>query len=168
MPGGRPRKPRQIKIIHHTFRKDRNPGREPEPPPVAAVPKPPLGLNRWARQEWKRLAPDLVEQALLTSLDLTTLEIACRLYGLSREAEEAIYHPRDPQTGRRGRRTLQQYLAGRNSQTTPELATARSAWSLYRSYLVEFGLSPASRNRIHLPESKGAGEDPMEELLRGT
>jgi hypothetical protein len=75
--GGQNRKPRQSKIIQGTFRKDRNPSREPEPSIVPEPPKPPSGLNRWARREWKRLAAELAEQGLLTIVDLAALEIAC-------------------------------------------------------------------------------------------
>ena len=56
----------------------------------------------------------------------------------------------------------------RNSQTAPELAQRNRAWAIFKSYLVEFGLSPASRNRIHVPASRGAGIDPMEKILNGT
>ena len=165
MAGGRPRKPRQAKIIQGTFRKDRNPGREPTPPVVPQVPKPPAGMNRWARRLWKEMAPELVEQDLLTTLDLAVLYLCCEAYGDYEEAKQAIFRPVDPKTGKRVRRSLQQYLQGRNSQTAPELAQKNRAWAIFKSYMTEFGLSPASRNRIHLPAKKEAGQDPMEKLL---
>lgn len=185
--GGHNRKPRRAKIIQGTFRKDRNPGREPSPSPVPAAPKPPAGMNLWARRLWKRLAQDLAEQQLLTTVDAAALQLTCEAYGLYEEAKQAIYRPLNPLTGKRERRTLEQYLSGidpwmdasrlevkilaelrRNSQTAPELAAMNRGWTVFRSYMTGFGLDPASRNRIHLPEPKGAGEDPMEELLRGT
>ena len=184
MPAGRPRKPRQAKILQGTFRNDRNPGREPAPPPVVALPKPPPGLNRWARRLWKDLVGELVDQQLLSTVDLAALQLTCETYGDFEEAKQAIYRPADPRTGKRTRRSLEQYLSGidpwmdirklsplnlmglrRNSQTAPELAQKNRAYSLYKSYLTEFGLSPASRNRIHLPEPKEPGQDPMERLL---
>ncbi len=184
---GRPRKPRKTKIIQGTFRNDRNPPREPAPPPVLAVPKPPLGMNRWARKLWKSLAPELVSQELLTALDLATLELLCAAYGDWKEAEQAVFRPVNPLTRKREHRTLEQYLSGldtwikfdeltaevmvsmrRNSQTAPELAQRNRAYALYKAYLAEFGLSPASRNRIGLPAPKEPGQDPMEKLLSGT
>ena len=186
MAGGRPRKPRQAKIIQGTFRKDRNPGREPTPPVVPQVPKPPAGMNRWARRLWKEMAPDLVEQDLLTTLDLAALYLCCEAYGDYEEAKQAIFRPMDPKTGKRVRRNLAQYLSGidpwmsiemlsplnlmglrRNSQTAPELAERNRAWTVFKAYMTEFGLSPASRNRIHLPGPKEAGQDPMEKLIHG-
>jgi len=182
--GGQNRKPRRTKIIQGTFRKDRNPGREPAPPVVSAVPKPPRGMNRWARRLWKNMAQDLVEQQLLTSIDVAALQLTCEAYGDYEEAKQTIFRPADPRTGKRVHRSLEQYLSGidpwmdisildtvtiiglrRNSQTAPELTQRNKAWAIFKSYLTEFGLSPASRNRIHVPEPKGAGQDPMEKLL---
>jgi len=102
----------------------------------------------------------LVDQGLLTVLDLGTLELCCAAYALYQEAADVIYRPRRGKT-----QTLAQYLAGRNSQTCLELTTMRGAWQTYKSYLTEFGLSPASRGRINIKPSKNASEDPMEKLL---
>ena len=165
MAGGRPRKPRQAKIIQGTFRKDRNPGREPMPSVLPTAPKPPAGMNRWARRFWKELISELMDQNLVTKIDLVTLEMCCDAYGMYREAKDAIFHPRDAKTGKRLRRTLSQYLVGKNSQTMPEMTTMKTGWQLYKVYMIEFGLSPASRNRIHLPGPKEAGQDPMEKIL---
>ncbi len=162
MPRGRPRKPRQRKIIQHTFRKDRNPGQEPAPPPVAAAPKPPRELNRWARRLWKDLAPELQRQRLLTSLDLATLELLCASYGFYHECRDAIHHPR----GRGRSQSLKQYMRGGNSQTLPEVANMRVAWHIFNAYASQFGLSPASRNRIDVPKPKD-GRSAMEKLIHG-
>jgi len=164
MAAGRPRKPRQAKIIQGNFRKDRNPGNEPSPPVLLMAPKPPAGMNRWARRLWKELVLELMEQQLITSIDLATLELCCDAYGMYREAKDAVFHPRDPITGKRIRRSLAQYLFGQNSQTIPELTAMKAGWQLYKTYMAEFGLSPASRNRISVLEPK-SGTDPMEELL---
>lgn len=182
--GGQNRKPRQAKIIQGTFRKDRNSGRESAPPIVSQIPKPPAGMNRWARRLWKELALELVEQDLLTTLDLAALQLTCEAYGDFQEAKQALFHPVDPRSGKRVRRSLEQYLSGldpwvdvrkldtsafinmrRNSQTAPELAQKNRAWAIFKSYMTEFGLSPASRNRISLPAKKEQGQSPMEKLL---
>ncbi len=182
--GGQNRKPRKAKIIQGTFRKDRNPAREPTPPPVSTAPKPPPGMNRWARRLWKSLARELTDQELLTSVDLATLELLCAAYGDWKEAEQALFRPTNPLTGKRERRSMEQYLSGRdtwikvdeltadvvvsmrrNSQTAPELVARNRAYAIYRTYMAEFGLSPASRNRINLPAAREPGQDPMEKLL---
>jgi P27 family predicted phage terminase small subunit len=155
--GGQNRKPRQAKIVQGTFRKDRNPGREPAPALWPAPPRPPAGLNRWARREWKRLAAELQEQQLLTTVDLVALEICCTVFGVFKECADAI----------RKAGGLAKYLSGEdaNSHTRPLFSAQRHAWAGYKSYLTEFGLSPASRNRIEAPAKKTGGIDPMEWLL---
>ena len=155
--GGNNRKPRTAKIIQGTFRKDRNPRKEPTPTLMAGPPKPPSGLNRWARREWKRLAAELHDQELLSVVDLPALEIACAAYGVYRECFERI---------RKNYHGLGEYLdvPGENSHTRPLFSAARHGWAAYKSYLVEFGLSPVSRNRVEVSARK-QGQDPMERLL---
>lgn len=163
--GGHNRKPKQLKVIRGTFRADRNPANEPDPTPVVDVPKPPTHLNRWGKRLWKSLVPKLMDTRVLTDVDLPSLEIACMQYGIYRELDDAIRcFVRDSRTGKRRRRTLAEYLRGQNSQTIPEYSAMKQAFTTWKSYMAEFGLSPASRNRIDLPQQEGE-EDPMEALL---
>jgi len=164
--GGQNRKPRKSKIIHGTFRKDRNPKREPEPEVVSNIPRPPSNLPLQGKKLWKSLAAELVDKGLLTVVDLGALEVCCFNYGLYKEFDKSIRTwTTDPVTGKRRKRTYAEYLAGRNSQTIPELTAMQKAFQLYKSYLVEFGLTPASRNRIELPEPKKDEEDPIKRML---
>lgn len=163
MSGGRPRKPRQLKVIEGTFRKDRNPGKEPEVPPVTQVPRPPAGLNRWARRMWRELTPIIVDNGVLGEVDLPAWEACCQQYGIYRELYDAITHTYD-ETGKRVRRSIAEYLAGQNSQTIPEYTAMNKAFAQMNTYLQQFGLTPASRNRIDLKGGQ-ADEDPMEALL---
>lgn len=162
--GGQNRKPRQQKIIEGTFRKDRNPEREPSAPALADPPKPPAGLNRWAKKLWKQLAPALIDNGVLTEIDLPAFEACCMQYGLYRELLDAITHYTDDR-GKRHKQTVAEYLAPRNSQTMPEYASMRQAFSTFNVYLQQFGLTPASRNRIDLGKGGEKEVDPMEELL---
>ena len=153
------RKPREQKIVQGTFRKDRAPENEPQPPPVFEVPNPPSHLNKWGKRKWRDLAPQLFDDGLLTVLDTTTLEILCENYGIYRELRDAITH-----TGRSQKQTIAEYMAGRNSQTMPEYTAMTKAFQLYKSLMAEFGLSPASRGRLNVPKP-AKEEDPMERLL---
>jgi P27 family predicted phage terminase small subunit len=106
-----------------------------------------------------------MDKGILTVVDLAALEICCAAYGEYRQAYDAVYRPRDPKTGRIVKRTLTQYMAGQNSQTTPEYTAMRQAWTAFKSYLMEFGLTPASRNRIELPEPEEPEKDPVERMF---
>jgi P27 family predicted phage terminase small subunit len=154
--GGHNQKPTQLKIIHGTFRKHRAKKGEPKPQLVDEVPKPPRHLNGFGKWIWRRIAPELVEKRILTVLDLQSLEILCDAYGLYRAARAAML--------RKGR-TLQQYLQGQNSQTTPEATMMRQCWATFKAFMAEFGLSPASRGKLDIPAPKESEEDPMKRLL---
>jgi len=154
--GGRPRKPTRSKIIQGTFRRDRAAKREPAPKLVAEVPKVPKGLPKIAGAMWRELAPELVEKRLLTVVDLRAFEVVCVTYAIYRQAYQAV-------TGR-GRRTIAEYLRGQNSQTIPEFNAMMRSFSVMKAYMTEFGLTPASRGKLDIPEPKDA-QDEMERLL---
>ena len=85
---------------------------------VANPPDPPDWLNTWAAEYWERIVPPLIEQGVLSVADLEALEILCTLYGRVREYA----------------------LAG-----TDVSAAVLSQLRLYQS---EFGLTPASKQRV--------------------
>ncbi len=85
--------------------------------------------------------------------------------GLADDASTAIYRPRDPETGKRGRRTLETYLKGRNSQTAPELSVLRDSLRQAAKLAAEFGTSPLSQKRAGTGEEKPA-ESPMMQYVR--
>ena len=164
--GGNNRKPKDSKIIQGTFRKDRNPANEPDPPKVDEVPRAPSHLNRWAKRWWKQQTPVLLETGVLRTVDLPSLETVAELYGQYRESQDAVYHCIDEETGARRKRSLAEYMAGRNSQTMPEYTAMTKALASYRAAAAEFGLSPVSRNRVDLRE-KGDEKDLLEEMIAG-
>jgi P27 family predicted phage terminase small subunit len=161
----KPRKPRELKVIQGTFRKGENPKNEPSPSKLLEEPKAPSHLNRWGKDAWKKITKELIRLKMLTEIDLFALELACDSYGLYRELKDAITHTID-EDGNRIRCSVADYLSGRNSQTMPEYAVMKNSLEKYRSLVTEFGLTPASRNRIDLPEPKES-EDPMESLVNG-
>lgn len=153
----RPAKPTQQKIIQGTFRKHRAKQGEPKPELLMQVPKPPVHLNSYGKQMWRKVAPELVAKRIISTLDLHSLEILCDAYGMYRASRAAML--------RNGKRTLAQYLKGQNSQTTPEATMMRQCWATYKSFMSEFGLSPSSRTKLDVPGAKEAEEDPMERLF---
>jgi len=161
---GRPRKPTGIKLVHGTFRKDRAPENEPEPERVTDIPKPPSYLNKYAKKLWKSLAGELVEKCILTIVDIPALEVACELYGQYRLAHEAVFRPSDPDTGKKVKRSLAEYMEGRNSQTMPEYTAMTKAFGMFKAYLIEFGLTPASRSKLDIPKTPEDKTDPMEKI----
>jgi hypothetical protein len=74
-----PRKPPELKVITGSRRPSRP---RLELPLVAAVPEPPDWLpNALAVQEWRRLAPILCANKMLTEAGLSALALLCALHG---------------------------------------------------------------------------------------
>ena len=148
-----------------TFRNDRNPENEPEPEKILDIPKPPSFLNKYSKKLWKSLAAELVDKKVLTVVDIAALEVCCDLYGQYREAREAVYKIIiNPVTGKKRRQTFAEYMNGKNSQTMPEYTAMTKTYASFKSYLSEFGLTPASRNKIDIPPDKEE-KDKMRALL---
>ena len=161
----KPRVPTQTKIIRGTFRKDRAAANEPRPEKVVEVPRPPSYLSKHAKKLWNKLAEELVDKGILTVLDLPALEMCCEAYGQFREAQEIVFQSIvDPETGKRRRQTLTEYMAGRTSHSAPEYTAMNKLYQTFRLYLAEFGLTPATRLKLDLPELGSKAEDPMERL----
>ena len=138
MPGGRPRTPTQLKILRG------NPGHRPlpenEPLPKEGIPQRPTWLASEAKREWKRIVPELRAVGLLTLVDRAALAAYCQSWARWRAAEEAISeHGSTMEVG------PTHYL-----QQRPEVSISQKERAIMKSFLTEFGLTPASRTRIQV------------------
>jgi len=151
MAGRRP-KPRHLRLLQG------NPGKRPlnarEPRPIPEIPSPPEHLGEIALKEWNRLAELLLRLGLLTSIDRTAFAAYCTVYARWVESEEAV-----KKTGPVVRSPSGYPLI------SPYLVVANRALDQMRQYLIEFGLTPASRSRISVGESQQ--HDSVEEFLFG-
>jgi P27 family predicted phage terminase small subunit len=151
MPAGRPRKPTHLKVLQGTFRKDRAPKREPKPKVGAKPPTPPSYLGALARAEWRRLAPRLHKLGLLTEVDRSKFAMYSQAYARWQEAEKVITEQGMTFMTEKG------YVVQR-----PEVAIALKQCKMAKELGGEFGLDPAARSRIDVPEPekpKDAAED---------
>jgi len=151
--GGIP-KPTALKIL------EGNPGKRPlnkrEPKPRGR-PQCPAWLPREAKNEWKRMSTELERLGLLTSVDRAAFASYCLAWDRLINAEKVLQEqglvmsfPRDDGT---------EYL-----QQRPEVSISNKAMIQIRAFCVEFGLTPASRARMQLPEEV-AEKSKLEELL---
>jgi P27 family predicted phage terminase small subunit len=141
---GRPPIPAYLKVLRGN--PDCRPIQEevqPEKPP--SIPEPPVHLDQYACEEWKRISPECYHLRLLTTLDVQSLAAYCMAYSRWRTAEEilASIGARDPKT--RG-----MLVKGSCDQPiqNPMLMIARTAAREMVRYAGEFGLTPAARARI--------------------
>jgi len=140
--GGRPPKPTALKILQGDF--DKNPQRRnrDEPTPEAIVPPCPEWLKGNARREWTRVTKEMSDMNVMTMADRESVEQYCILYGQWRDMVRTVSRDGALVEGRGG--DLVETAASKSSR-------ALSAEIL--KYLVQFGLTPAARTRIHVQKA---------------
>lgn len=137
MKSGRPSKPTALKRLAG------NPGKRPlntqEAHPELKLPSCPDHLDGEARKEWYRIGKQLVKLGLLSTIDRAALAGYCTTWGRWVEAEEALKKSGTVVKNKDGYPIL-----------SPYLVVANHALAQMRVLLTEFGLTPASRSRIHV------------------
>ena len=124
-----------------------NPGRRPlnlaEPEPGGRA-RCPGHLSPEAKREWRRLTPELERLGLLTSVDRAALAAYCTCWALAIEAQKAIQ-----------KHGVLIITDGRLLKN-PVCNVLRDMFAQMRLYEVEFGMTPSSRSRIHVPQARDA------------
>lgn len=150
MPGRRP-KPTALKRLTG------NPGKRAlnhnEPQTRSRRPKLPSHLGAVAQGEWKRLTRELRAMNLLASADADALAMYCQLYERWVDASKQLTDKGMVVETENGFPVLSPYLSIANQCIKQMLRI-----------LIEFGMTPASRSRIQLPE--GQAHDPLEDFLQ--
>jgi P27 family predicted phage terminase small subunit len=144
--GGPPRKPTKLKLLSG------NPGKRPlpqnEPEPQAGQVTRPEFLLPEAKREWNRIVPELQRLGLLTIVDRAALAQYCEWWGRWCQAEAIL------------KVNGITYETGRGEiKPRPEVQIAFKASNLCRAYMAEFGLTPAARTRVEVPDGKRRGDD---------
>ena len=92
------------------------------------APSAPKHLSAYARAEWKRIMPGLIERGIITRGDLGGVEDYCRARGLVREIEDTLR---------------------KSGEIDLKLCRAQDkAMQTARQLAAEYGLSPVSRARV--------------------
>jgi P27 family predicted phage terminase small subunit len=149
---GRPRKPTVLKVLEGNPGKRPLPKNEPKPEPLA--PKCPAHLDKAAKREWKRVVDLLEPLGLVNKLNMAALAAYCQVYSRWVEAEGMI----------RKHGMLVKTPNG-YPQLSPFMTVANRCLDQMKSYMVEFGMTPASMSRISI--NPGEAKDDMESLLSG-
>lgn len=153
---GRKKKPTNLKVVHGTFRKDRDNPNEPKPDPVKKVPPAPSWLDEEGRKEWKRVAKELFNMGLLTPVDMTALEAYCSVYSRWKKSEEDI-----------DKNGLTFTYVNREGvemkRKNPSIGIADESMKLMRSFLSEFGMTPSSRSKVSCNTSDA--NDPLDAFI---
>jgi P27 family predicted phage terminase small subunit len=151
MPRGRTPKPTALK------KAEGNPGKralnasEPRLPPVLV--DPPMHLAGEALAEWTRIAPDLFAAGVLTVADRAALAAYCQAWADWVRA--------------RGHLVDQMVVTTPSGyeMASPWVSIANKALDKMMKFASEFGLTPASRARIHAEPQKSPDEEAEERLF---
>ena len=119
------------------------------------IPKPPKYFNGYSKAKWEELAPVFIEKNMLSQADLSAFELLCRHYGDAMDLYEAMVDKYG---------SLANYFVDRNSQTMGEYLAYHKAISSYTKMLIEFGLTPAAKKKVPVPEII-AEEDTLTKML---
>ncbi len=148
---GRRPAPTKLKLLRN------NPGKRPlndnEPEPDGKLLPPPDHLSDEAKREWSRAGELLATLGMDSEFDRAALAAYCQAWGRWVEAEESLK--------RYG--VVVKSPSGYPMQS-PFLAIANKAMEQMKAYLIEFGMTPASRTRVRADRPQE--RDPLEEFLR--
>lgn len=162
--GGRPRKPTALHVLNGNPSKisnlDEKYASEPRPPEYMPenIPPVPARFSQVGKECWIETATFLSRLRLLTVADIRQLELYCSAYEKYRACEELI---------NAAQTQFYKPYAGNNAvMELPHGSAMRAYMKTMLEIAREFGMTPAARGRMVLPEDKEA-EDDMERLLRG-
>jgi P27 family predicted phage terminase small subunit len=134
-----------------------NPGKRPlnanEPQPTAGLPHCPDHLDDIARKEWQRVSKLLLGMKVLTEADYIALATLCQAYSTLIAAQK--------QMNKSGilYKTKSGYI-----QQSPLLGIITAQTTIVNKLLSEFGLTPASRTRIHIAPQEEKPKNPFADL----
>ena len=138
---GPPPKPTALKILQG------NPGKrrlnKKEPKPKNEIPTCPTHLCKHGKMEWKRMVKELAVLGLITKIDRAALSGYCTAWGNYVEASIGI-----SKTG---------YLVKSRTgvlRINPLVTVQNRALDHLKGFLLEFGMTPASRSRISISKPK--------------
>lgn len=130
-----------------------NPGKRAlnrrEPNYAAKAPPCPRHLSAEARREWRRVSRELLGQGLLQTVDRAALAAYCQAWARWVEAEQQMAAP-----GFEMVITTDKGYA----HVSPWFQVATQSLKQMKTFLVEFGLTPASRTRVQTPVRDEADE----------
>ena len=153
MPGPAP-KPTTLKRLQGNPGKRRLNGSEPQPDAPEYVPRAPRSLGDEAKKEWRRATRYLHRAGLYTHVDRAALMAYCAAFGRWVEAERKVEETGGP--------VLTSAETG-NLYQNPWLHVANKAQEQMKRWAAEFGMTPASRSRVHVTPKPQ--QDELDKLL---
>jgi len=151
---GRKPEPSALKILRGLPGKRKLSVDEPQPAPVVDL-TPPAWLPPDAQAEWLRVAPMLERNRVLTEMDLDALCFYCSEFAKWRFANTQIAK-------------FGMVIKGKGDfpMVTPYSRLADKHMTQMRAFLTEFGMTPSSRARVHVPKTEKPAESKWAGILK--
>jgi P27 family predicted phage terminase small subunit len=135
-----------------------------EPTAPAGVPEMPRGMPKAARREWVRMCADLMTLKVLTVVDGKGLMAYCLAYAdceaSEKQCEKKGRWIEEPIVSKDGQ------VVGYKNKMAPWFATKYIALKTMRTFLIEYGLTPASRSKLKMDKpAEVADEFPTREQM---
>ena len=135
-----------------------NPGKrklnQTEPQPRKRAPRMPEEFRGTPREtQWRRITRELRGMQLLTSADADAIALYCDTYCRWQDATKHL-----------SEEGMIVHTENGFPIQSPYLGIANKCMAQMQKLLIEFGMTPAARSRIHLPGEKPA--DPFETFLQ--
>jgi len=139
-----------------------NPGKrainKQEPKPAREIPSAPAHLTDEGKVAWGRLTVLLDRMGVLTEADAMALERLCDCYAEILSLRSLV--------DEKGRTYETVSTAGEMViKANPAVPMLADADRRFKSYLVEFGLTPAARSKVQAKPNDDEKEDPMQEFF---
>ena len=145
------KKPTALRVL------EGNPGKRPlpqnEPRPAPIMPDCPTWFDAEAKKFWATYGPKLHAIGLLTEVDGPAFSAICERYSLYVRCVKRL----------KSKGLIMKTESGYEQQR-PEVSIAKNALADVKSFLTEFGMTPAARSRIDLKVDEKE-IDEMEQLL---
>jgi P27 family predicted phage terminase small subunit len=158
---GRPTIPDAVKAKSGTLRSHRVNKNAPVAPAIEKVPEPPDYLEGAGITEWKRIVDQLDRMKLLAVTDFSVLGALCmewQLYldhRIMQQKHKSFYMKKDAN----GQNVFMPHPVHYNGS---------AHLKLYLEMCREFGLTPAARSKISVPQNNNQSTSPMAGLLKKT
>jgi P27 family predicted phage terminase small subunit len=147
-----PKKPSFLKVVQGTARADRT--NTDEPQPEIAIPSAPKHLSKEARAEWDRIAPILESMGLIALSDRSSLAMYCQAWGDHVKAENMIR-----------KKGMVIETPNGSVQVSPWFSISKNSKLVAHKFLVEFGLTPASRSKVSARKEESQ-KDPKQRFFK--
>ena len=123
--------------------------------PDVAIPSPPSTLGRIGKHEWKKICVEMKELGVISRVERSSIERYCLAYQRERESELVVK--------KEGRFF---HTEKGDIKEQPASKAARDYAAQCVRLLIEFGMTPCSRSKLHVKKQETKNAD--EELFFGS